>query len=589
MSTSRFETSSGRTVWGRGAFGIALTLGLAFLAPALAPSASASHNTQVLRVSQGLPSLEQNPSVAFGPSGEVYVAYLRVAGPSRDILLRADSDGWASDGAPVWNTLTTVNDNAGTADGSAFSNVPIAVGPTGSIYVAWVDSRDLPTTGLDVRVARSDSQGNSFGSSIRVSNTAVANSETYPSVAVGPSGTVYVAWQDDRDGMADVFFSSSSDQGQTWSANVKVNDASGFTEQRYPRIEVDAQERVFLVWSDFNLPNNRVLFDVSTDGGASWGTDREIGTPGNNWFADLAVDEEGNLHAAFQSDRATDRGVYYTRSYDRGVTWFPDGRVNDVPMGGDPVPRVTTWSGGWVFIEWTSNAPAGELNYAIYSEDGSQFVARGGAPGLPAFRYDIAADASGNVFLTWHRDDGGGNHEVYATWLDLTPRMPDGFRAVVAGSAISLSWNPNSEQDLSGYSLWRSGPSSGQQLIATVPAGVTSYVDAGRTDGTWSYYLAANDRQGHSSPNAFAEAVVGLTTDDRLDALQSQLDALQGNLTDLMNKSLELETDLDDAGNAISELRRQLGATQNLLVVLLAIAIVLSTLSLVIGLLLRKR
>jgi len=29
MSTSRFETSSGRTVWGRGAFGIALTLGLA--------------------------------------------------------------------------------------------------------------------------------------------------------------------------------------------------------------------------------------------------------------------------------------------------------------------------------------------------------------------------------------------------------------------------------------------------------------------------------------------------------------------------------------------------------------------------------
>ncbi len=55
--------------------------------------------------------------------------------------------------------------------------------------------------------------------------TAVSRVEGFPQIALGPRGqTLYVCWSDYTNGDIDVFLSSSSDHGRTWSQPVRVNN-----------------------------------------------------------------------------------------------------------------------------------------------------------------------------------------------------------------------------------------------------------------------------------------------------------------------------------------------------------------------------
>jgi len=563
---------------------------LALLAGGLWSAAPADgwHVGGSLRVSQGAASLEDNPSLAFGADGQIYAVYSRFNAGARDILLRADQDGWAVDGRPVFTTFRVVNDVAGTADWGFYDTVPIAVDPLGPIYVAWIDYRDSATTGGDIRIARSDNFGSSFGASVRVSDFTGLNEESYPDVAVGPSGNVYVVYGDDRDGNFDAFFSTSTDQGATWSPSVKLNDVSSGSGTAYYRVAVDSQERIFVTWTDFAGANS-VMFDRSTDYGATWGADVVVAA--TSWVADLAVGRNDVVHVAWQDDRLGDAGVYYTRSVDHGASFLPDGRVNDYPMGGDPLPKLVADRDGRVFIAYIGGGPPGEFQYVGFLEDGSAFYTRWFVTG-GAGRASIGVDPQGNAYAIWSQNDGGPSWEVWMAYEDAPPAAVTGLAAAPGGTADSavVTWNPNTEIDLSGYNVYRTGPTGPSVLVAFVPAGTQRITDAGLTDGRWYYTVYAVDRYGHTSNARSVYIDIGLTTDQRLDNLQSQLDQLQTDLgnaqTDIDNLQSQndaLQADLDGANAGINDLSTQLGSAQTLNMILLIVVIVLSLLALVLG------
>ncbi|MFZ5638670.1 MAG: exo-alpha-sialidase [Pseudomonadota bacterium] len=117
-----------------------------------------------------------------------------------------------------------------------------------------------------------------------VSGTAVRDGSIVPTIAAGPNGEVYVAWQDSRftggvhDGIA---LSRSSDGGLSWSTPVRVNGAPAvpaFT----PSLHVAADGTVGV--SYYDLRNDTATAPLSTDawlarsrdGGATW-TDLRLG------------------------------------------------------------------------------------------------------------------------------------------------------------------------------------------------------------------------------------------------------------------------------------------------------------------------
>jgi len=102
---------------------------------------------------------------------------------------------------------------------------------------------------------------------------------SYPTAAIAPDGTLYVAWTDFpqgsctivvRDGYrptpacvnSDVRLAVSEDGGRSWRPPVKVSDDTGQTDQFFPWIAAHPSGLVSLVWQDKRLDPDNVNFDL---------------------------------------------------------------------------------------------------------------------------------------------------------------------------------------------------------------------------------------------------------------------------------------------------------------------------------------
>ncbi len=107
-----------------------------------------------------------------------------------------------------------------------------------------------------------------------------------PATAVGPDGTIYIAYEDDPDGpegpdMADIFLISSKDGGRTWSEPVRVNDDSGYAAQFFPMIAVRKTDgSIHIAWGDKRLDPNDIGYDIyytySRDGGQTFARNMRV-------------------------------------------------------------------------------------------------------------------------------------------------------------------------------------------------------------------------------------------------------------------------------------------------------------------------
>lgn len=88
------------------------------------------------------------------------------------------------------------------------------------------------------------------------------------------------------------------------------------------------------------------------------------------------------------------------------------------------------------------------------------------------------------------------------------PDAPQGVAAVAAapgsGAAIDLNWQPNSEEDLAGYIVYRrEGEGEWQRVSPAAPLSAPAYRDATVTPGhTYRYAVSAVDQGGHASQHS---------------------------------------------------------------------------------------
>ena len=111
----------------------------------------------------------------------------------------------------------------------------IGVSPSGGdLYVVYA-SDPAGTDAADVFFKRSTNGGSTWSPPVRLNDDVETNAhQFFPWLAVGPDGVVHVVWYDTRsvyDGPTNaeinLFYTSSSDGGDTWSANKRVS-AQGF-------------------------------------------------------------------------------------------------------------------------------------------------------------------------------------------------------------------------------------------------------------------------------------------------------------------------------------------------------------------------
>jgi len=167
---------------------------------------------------------------------------------------------------------------------------------------------------------------------------------------------LYVAWTEfDSYGStlptdsSRILFSRSTDHGGSWSPPVRVSDVSGNCLDEDTTVEgavpaIGPNGEVYLSWAG---PLG-IMFDKSTDGGVTWGTDVFVSSQPGGWdYSVLGIYRanglpitacdissspyRGNIYANWTDQRngPGNTDVFLAKSTDAGATWSAAVRVND--------------------------------------------------------------------------------------------------------------------------------------------------------------------------------------------------------------------------------------------------------------------
>ncbi len=200
----------------------------------------------------------------------------------------------STDAGETWSEPIRINQKAGNCldDDQTVEGAVPAVGPAGQVYVAWANndtlyfdrSTDGGNTWLDRDIIVAQQPG---GWSQSVAGLARCNGMPVTVCDLSDSpyqGTIYVNWTDQRNGSddIDVWLSRSTDQGNTWSEPLRVNND-------------EAGHQQFLTWMAID-PTTGYLYVVFYDRRNTSGTDTDVflaySTNGGNHFTNVKLTDQ---------------------------------------------------------------------------------------------------------------------------------------------------------------------------------------------------------------------------------------------------------------------------------------------------------
>ena len=209
-----------------------------------------------VRVDAGTPvplsvHLDNKWAPAIAVAGQnVYVAWADFRNYNWDIF-----GARSGDGGRTWSANVRVDDYSA---GERLNERPtVAFGTEGTVHAAWTDLRARRTGHEHLLCAQRQprrellerSPARRLDASASTPNRDTPTNQWHPSLAAVGSD-LFVAWQDNRLGNNDVFFTHSADGGASFAPSERVDDTGGGpSEQTRPRLAWSAG-RCYVAWED---------------------------------------------------------------------------------------------------------------------------------------------------------------------------------------------------------------------------------------------------------------------------------------------------------------------------------------------------
>ncbi|HEX6650797.1 MAG TPA: sialidase family protein [Pyrinomonadaceae bacterium] len=351
---------------------------------------------QVVRITDPAAINPAEVSIAINPKNpdNMVAASFQIGRPPAP---RAGSSHYVTfDGGKTWKTVPTPN------PGNLVQGDDVVVfSSDGVAYHAHLSFEGIrlarPTraeSGMIVNVSKDG--GNTWTGGTAAINhiNSVTPFEDKPGIVVDNApgskakGNVYLAWtrfdvygSNNPEHHSQIYFTRSTDQGQTFSMPFRISDTGGDCVDSDNTVEgavpaVGPSGEIYVVWAG---PLGLVL-DKSSDGGLTFGKDKVIGDIPGGW--DFSIDgltrangmpvtgvdlsdgpNKGTLYVNWIDARNGDPDVFVMSSRNGGDSWSKPVRVND-----DPVKN-----GRAQFFTWMAVDPAdGSINVVFYDRrDGS--------------------------------------------------------------------------------------------------------------------------------------------------------------------------------------------------------------------------
>ncbi len=382
----------------------------------------------------------------------LYAVWLNNTAGNTDILFRASTNDGGS-WTPALGTPAFKVSNRAT--NGASSNPEVAAAGS-NVYVVWQDNS---TGNAEVWFRASINSGGSFGSPVNLSGE--TRDSTEPQIAV--SGTnVYVTWQNEVSGPSgsiDIFFRASSNGGATWSPAI-ASAATNLSNDKSSTEPVIAAvgSNVYVAWRDTNIGKNDIFFRASSNGGSSWvpalgsapvNLSQNPSSPTTTSFQGKILATGSNVYVLWTKDTPTTDDIFFTASTNNGGS-FTTPSVNLSNNAGSIFPQASA-TGNSVHVVWEDHSQGGgtQVAYRVSTNNGGTFNSA------------VSLGSSIGAALLPQVASIGTN--VYVTWQD-----PSGNNDVVFRSSSDTGGTFGTTVNLSNNGGFSTSP--------VVAAGVNAYV-----------------------------------------------------------------------------------------------------------------
>jgi hypothetical protein len=266
---------------------------------------------------EGIFTGQSDPWLVWDVSG-LYYAYLEYSIENDE--LSQITVAKSSDYGTSWVFQTQATYGNGFADKETMT-----ISDNGVIYIAYDDITNYTT----VRVSRSTDNGFSFNE-VGVIADAITQPVDHlaPYIITDNNNDVYIAWIwfPKNETWGDVYITSSTDQGESFSTPIDVNAVSEncsfeiTPDQRpsrvsLPVIRFDQNSRLYVLWAEKYEPNGKwdVYLRYSDNYGGSWSTRYQVNPDlsGNQWQPDMDIDSQNRLHIVWYDEQEGFFKPYY--------------------------------------------------------------------------------------------------------------------------------------------------------------------------------------------------------------------------------------------------------------------------------------
>jgi hypothetical protein len=293
-------------------------------------------------------------STDFGQTWSTVVANRTNAGTDKDILLVKGNDVyvaydhsqtvWASSSHDGGKTFTSVKVNPNAQFGWSLSGGG-AIDSAGNVYFSWEGyTQNGQAKGpVNIYVTKSSDGGATWTPTLLDVSSSPPDCSAFSCgwAFLGPgtamtsdaAGQLYVLWNSGTTdkGPERIYFSTSRDQGNSWSLKKDVSLAPQGVDHSFPAIIAGAAGDVRIAWMDQRNPSKHwnVYYRTSSNGGSSWSGETILSSfvsgysyifsdgfsfPFGDYF-DLAIDYQNHTQAAWGEglNYLTPGNVWYTR------------------------------------------------------------------------------------------------------------------------------------------------------------------------------------------------------------------------------------------------------------------------------------
>ncbi|MEQ1565116.1 MAG: sialidase family protein [Myxococcota bacterium] len=332
-------------------------------------------------------------------------------------------------------------------DGMSMSLEPKITGYGQDLFVTWYDSLN---GAYDILLSSSSEAGSQWRAPARVDSDDPAGSaySARPEIAISENGEdVWIAWEDSRDGAADIYFARSDNGGTTFKEDERLDggatDDNGAHDSFEPVICNDGSEYLYVVWHDSaNSDLNRdIYYNYSSDKGDGWSAAAqrlEVDSPGfgNSLFPQCVADGD-TAHIAWYDQQVEEAG--YDIFYRKLAAGLPSsepvrldvGEDSNEPAGyANSTEPVVAMDGGTVAVAWSdfrgeaqAQEPAGYDDiYYNYSENGGPFREFESGDGDlrvdswytgTSFKVELNFDVLGGTWFAAWTDGREGTSDIY--------------------------------------------------------------------------------------------------------------------------------------------------------------------------------